>query len=347
MLEDFWSRIRKTELPVVLYGTGDAADKLIEHLGRIGVRICGVFASSSFVRNRTFHSFRVLSYADARRIWGRMAVVMGFGTHDRETIGNIREIASENEFYCPCLLLDGNGLPFSGHYYSEHRKDYDRARNLLTDERSRRVYDAIISFRLTGDISYLLPVEEDEKESWSNIHFTSDETFVDIGAYDGDTVERFLEMTDGRYREIVAFEPDGRSFRKAQKRLAGKERVTLLNALLSDRVESVPFSRGEGRGNTRMMEGEERTTATLDISLVGKRPTLLKFDAEGDEEKILEGGRMVIGKYRPRLILSVYHRIDDFWRLPDKVLNLNSGYTKFTLRAAHAIPDWDIILLVE
>ena len=347
MLEDFWSRIRKTELPVVLYGTGDAADKLIDFLGRIGVRICGVFASSSFVRNRTFHSFRVLSYEDARRIWGRMAVVMGFGTHDRETIGNIVRIAGENEFYCPCLLLDERGLPFDAAYYSEHRKDYEKLCTLLTDERSRTVFDAIISFRLTGDISYLLPVGEDEKESWKNLHFTSDETFVDIGAYDGDTVERFLDLTDGRYREIVAFEPDGRSFRKAQKRLWGRERITLCNALLSDRVEFVPFSSGEGRGNSRSQEGKERTTTTLDIALEGRRPTVLKFDAEGDEEKILEGGRRVIGEYRPKLILSVYHRIDDFWRLSQKVLALNSGYTKFTLRTAHAIPDWDIILLVE
>ena len=347
MLEDFWSRIRKTELPVVLYGTGDAADKLIDFLGRIGVRICGVFASSSFVRNRTFHSFRVLSYEDARRIWGRMAVVMGFGTHDSETIENIRKIAEENEFYCPCLLLDENGLPFDAAYYSEHRKDYEKLRSLLTDDRSLEVFDAIISFRLTGDISYILPVEEDGKESWKNLRFTSDETFVDIGAYDGDTVERFLDLTDNRYREIVAFEPDTRSFRKAEKRLEGKERVKLINTLLSDRVESVTFTSGEGRGNSRSQEGKERTTTTLDIALEGKRPTVLKFDAEGDEEKILEGGRRVIGEYRPKLILSIYHRIDDFWRLSQKVLALNSGYTKFTLRTAHAIPDWDIILLVE
>ncbi len=347
MLKDFCSSIRETSLPVVLYGTGDAADKLLTLLESINVRCIGCFASLGFVRSRTFHGYKVLSYAEARRIWGRMAVVMGFGTHERDTIRDITRIAEENEFYCPCLLSDENGRFFDSSYYRRHIDDFTYSRNLLTDERSRSIFDAVIAFRITGDIKYILPVGEDERVSWRNLTFTSDETFVDIGAYDGDTVRRFLEMTDSRYREIVAFEPDRRSFRRAEKRLESVPRLSLINVPLSSCVESVLFEEGNGRGNRRSSSGETRETTTLDIALGGKRPTILKFDAEGDEEKIIEGGRGIISSYKPRIILSVYHRIDDFFRLPEKLLSINPGYTKFTLRAARAIPDWDIILIVE
>lgn len=347
MLKDFRASVKETSLPVVLYGTGDAAERLLSLLENIGVRCCGCFASSGFVRNRTFHGYKVLSYEDARRIWGRMAVVMGFGTHEEDTIRDIKEIAEENEFYCPCLLPDENGCPFDVDYYNSRIDDFTYFRNLLTDERSREIYDAVIAFRITGDIRYILPVGEDEMTSWRNLTFGDDESFVDIGAYNGDTVLRFISLTHGRYREITAFEPDPRSFRKAEKRLEGIPHLTLSDVPLSSCVEKVFFEEGNGRGNRRSSSGEERETTTLDIALRGKTPTILKFDAEGDEEKILEGGRGIISSFKPKLILSVYHRIDDFFRLAGKLLSLNSGYTKFTLRTARAIPDWDIILIVE
>ena len=346
-MNDFWKKIMETDLPVVMYGTGNAADRLITLLGERGVRISGVFVSDEFVRSRTFHSFRTLSYSRAKEIFGRMAVVMGFGTHDEKVIGKIKTIAAENEFYCPCLLSDENGQPFDSEYYLSHKSDFDYFRNALTDSKGREVFDSIVSFRLSGDISFLLPVEEETEESWRNLSISDDETFVDIGAYDGDTIERFITLTKGKYREIIGFEPDLRSFRKAQRRLEGRERITLCNELLSDKEESVAFSEGEGRGNTRSLSGKERRTVTLDSMLEGKRPTLLKFDAEGDEEKILEGGRRIIVEAGPKLILSVYHRIDDFWVLLRKIRELHPAYSKFTLRTAFSLPDWDIILLVE
>lgn len=346
-MSDFWGRIKATELPVVLYGTGDAADRLVSLMEQRGVRINGVFASDSFVRRRTFHSFKVLSYTEARRIFGRMCIVMGFGTHEKNVIEEIKKIVLDNEFYCPSLLLDECGNPFGEEYYFAHRKDFDEFRELLTDSRSREILDAIIRYRLSGDITHLYDIWEDEKISWSNLSLGKDETFVDIGAYNGDTIMRFLSLTGSAYKKIIGFEPDSRSFRKAEKNLEGMERITLYNTLLSDREESVMFSLGEGRGNTRSEKGREVSTTTLDIILDSEKPTIIKFDAEGDEEKILLGGRRIIEEYKPKLILSVYHRIDDFWRLTRVLKKINPSYSRFTLRCARAIPDWDIILLCE
>lgn len=346
-MHDFWRSIKDTTLPVVLYGTGDAAERLLSLMEKRGVRINGVFASSGFVRSRTFHAFRVLSYEDARHIFGRMCVVMGFGTQDRRVIEDIKKIARENEFYCPSLLCDNNGVPFNEEYYLSHLCDYERFRNLLTDTKSREILDSLIRYRLTGDVTNLYSIWEDEKKSWGLLNITENETFVDVGAYNGDTILRFIEMTGEKYTKIIGIEPDMRSFLRAVKNTEGRERITLYNSLLSDREERVLFSSGEGRGNTRSISGSMRETTTLDILLENETPTIIKFDAEGDEEKILEGGRKTIGKYKPDLILSVYHRIDDFWRLGDKVREINPSYSRFTLRCSPSIPDWDIILLVE
>lgn len=346
-MNDVWTMIKNTTLPVVLYGTGDASDLLISIMERKGIRISGVFVSDGFVRSRTFHSFKVLSYSDCRHIFGRMCVVMGFGTQNRRVIESVLKIAGENEFYCPSLLLDDNGSPFDSVYYEKHFSQIEWVRKTLTDDRSREVLDAVLSYRLTGKIEYLMPLEEDEEKSWGKLGLSLSEYFVDCGAYSGDTVQRFIKLTGGRYSKIVAIEPDNRSYKKAVKNLSGIEGISLYNTLLSDKNERVFFSSGEGRGNSRRKEGEERISTTLDELLQGEVPTLIKLDVEGDEEKALEGGRETIKKFKPKLILSVYHRIDDFWRLIRKVKELNSHYSRFTLCVSPSIPDWDIVLLID
>lgn len=347
-MSDFWDSIKKTTLPVVLYGTGDAADKLISIMNERGIRISGVFASSGFVRERTFHSFKVLSYENARRIFSRMAVVMAFGTQRVDVIESIKKIADENEFYLPSLLLDESNSPFDRAYYEKHEEDFQFFRSSLTDERSREVYDAVISFRLSGNIYDILPVEEDDETIWRNISYKDDDTFVDIGAYDGDTVLRFLKLSDNRYRKIIAIEPDGKSFKKAEKNLEKVDNLTLYNTLLSDNEELSPFISGRGRGNTTINGGDgEKRATTLDLLLHNEEPTIIKIDAEGAEEKILDGGRRTIARCKPKIILSVYHRIDDFYRLLRKVKEINPSYSKFTLRLSYSLPDWDIVLIVE
>ena len=346
-MNDVWTMIKNTHLPVVLYGTGNAADLLLSIMEKKRISISGVFASDSFVRKRTFHSFKVLSYSDAKRIFGRMCVVMAFGSQDMSVIESVEKIAEENEFYCPSLLLDEEGNPFSGEYYEKHIDEIKCVRDVLSDERSRVIYDSIFYYRLTGKIEYLLPVEEDEEKSWRELSLSSSEVFVDCGAYNGDTILRFLRLTEGKYNRIIGIEPDRRNFRKGEKNLSGIERIKLYNTLLSDEKGKVLFSSDKGRGNSNNDNGEEREATTIDILLGDEEPTLMKFDVEGSEEKVLEGAKETIGKYKPKLILSVYHRIDDFWRLTAKVKELNSGYSRFILRTSHSIPDWDIILLIE
>ena len=46
------------------------------------------------------------------------------------------------------------------------------------------------------------------------LKLTENESFLDIGAYRGDTVEQFLSFTNGKYSNILAVEPDEKSFKK-------------------------------------------------------------------------------------------------------------------------------------
>lgn len=336
VVKDFWERVKETEKPIVLYGTGNGADRVIDEFEERGIKLCAVFASDGFVRDRSFRGFKVISYSDAKARFGSMLVILGFGTHDKDVIENIKRIARDDELLMPDMLQDELGNIFDRAYFNAHIKDIEYAYSILADERSRKNFEDIIRYRLSGDIKYLLEDQESEIESWKLLNFRPCESFVDCGAYNGDTISRFLSFAP-RYEHIYAFEPDKKTFKKLEKNTAGLENIELFNTAVSDKAETLYFDIGKGRGS-KLGGKVEIPTLTLDSTV--KEATILKFDTEGFEEKALNGGCELIKRCHPRMVLSAYHKIDDLWRLPRTVQEIDPSY-KFYLRKAIAIPYWD------
>lgn len=339
-MEDFWKFIGQTNRPIVLYGTGNAAERVIDLLENHGARVSGCMASEGFVRSRTFRNYRVLSFEDARHIFGDdMIVVLGFGSHDPAVLATIRDIASKCDFYAPDILLSAEGEVFDSNYYEKHQKDIEWAFSLLSDDQSRRVFSKEIEYRLTARIEPLLESESSDIENWKLLDIGPDEAFMDLGAYNGDTIRRFLSFTD-TYEHIYAVEPEKRNFRRLKAYADTLTDCDIFNVGISDRREDKSFVQGKGRGSNATGEGDSLPFDSIDNILSGRRASILKFDIEGQEPKALKGAEYTIGKYRPRMVLSAYHRIDDFWVLPKIITDIRDDY-RFYMRHSPCIPAWE------
>ena len=53
-MTDIWTKLKTEKKPILLYGTGNGADKILDECEKTGIKISGVFASSGFVRERYF-----------------------------------------------------------------------------------------------------------------------------------------------------------------------------------------------------------------------------------------------------------------------------------------------------
>ena len=106
-----WDRIKRTDKPVVLYGTGNAAERILNELDVRGIRASGIFASDGFVRDRYFRGFKVLSYAEAKETFGDMLVLLAFGSHLPSVTAQIEKIASEQELLVDLFhIVDGQSV---------------------------------------------------------------------------------------------------------------------------------------------------------------------------------------------------------------------------------------------
>ena len=61
---DVWQQLAQSEKPVVIYGMGNGAEKIISVLKDYNIEVADIFASDEFVRGHSFLGYKVLKYSD-------------------------------------------------------------------------------------------------------------------------------------------------------------------------------------------------------------------------------------------------------------------------------------------
>ena len=348
-MESVWKRLSESEKPIVMYGMGDGAEKIMAVFEGLGIKPAAFMASDEFVRGHSFMGYHVHRLSEIQEMYEDFIIVVCFGSSIPPVMDRLYELDKQYELYAPDVPVTGDGL-FNEEYLDANADKLQKVKKLLADEQSRKVLDDIVAYKLTGDIKLLKSCETPTDEGWSLLKLGREETYVDLGAYNGDTVDKFLRLTNKEFTEIYALEPDNRSFNRMVRRnyALGYGIFHPINAAAWNEDTTLQFRQSGGRssstgskyGRGRILDVQALKVDTL---LEGKKATLLKFDVEGSEREALEGAANTIAKHRPKLILSVYHRSEDLLELPLKIHEMYSGY-KLYLRHHPYIPAWDLEL---
>lgn len=155
--------------------------------------------------------------------------------------------------------------------------------------------------------------------------------FVDGGAYNGDTL---LALADLRPIErAYLFEPDAENFKALQRNLRNQAiAVHCLPVALSDCYQILSFNAGVGEAGTISENGTVHIASmALDDFLHNQAIDFIKLDVEGGEIAALNGAARLISRSRPVLAISLYHRPQDLWEIPELLRKLCDDY-RFYLR---------------
>jgi FkbM family methyltransferase len=225
--------------------------------------------------------------------------------------------------------------------YSDHMPEEDRlelphrilphaaairaAYDTLSDERSKTEYAAQIEWRCTLNYQSLPP-----PDSAADMYFdpgivalSSDEVFVDCGAFDGDSIRLFLKATSRAFRHILAIEPDPDNRARLDAFIStmprhDRDRIAVLPFGVGDRNQMVSFD-ASGTVGSRLSTAHATTTIEcrrLDDLLRGQAVTFVKMDIEGAEPDALRGLVESMRRARPILAVCAYHKCEHLWTLP-------------------------------
>ena len=154
--------------------------------------------------------------------------------------------------------------------------------------------------------------------------------FVDCGCYDGSNTINYINKYG--LDHAVAVEADYKNYLICKQNLSNYSNVRVYNLGVSDKKEIKKFDmRASSASNFTDTGNVEVHTDTLDNLIGNESVGFIKMDIEGFEEKAIIGSQNIIRNQKPMLAVCMYHKREDFWRIPNILLELNKDY-KFYLR---------------
>ena len=97
-----WTRLREEKRPIVLYGMGDGADKILDRFEALGIRAAGVFASDEFVRGHSFRGFRVKKLSETVDELGEdLVIVIAFASQRPEVLEKMYALDARFDVVAP------------------------------------------------------------------------------------------------------------------------------------------------------------------------------------------------------------------------------------------------------
>lgn len=211
--------------------------------------------------------------------------------------------------------------------FAINRSRYDWLFRRIKDADSRCILQKLINFRISRDLRYMEGFVDAQDRQYFESFLklsTNGETFLDVGSYDGNTSKEFIRQCPG-YRSIHVFEPDPSNMKNVFIRLGMERNVHYHNYGVSDRHQVLHFA-SSGSASSVNASGDLLIRVKRIDNVINEPYSFLKMDIEGSEVSALQGASRTIREYHPRLAISVYHKVDDFWRIPELVLSFREDY---------------------
>ncbi len=137
---------------------------------------------------------------------------------------------------------------------------------------------------------------------------------IDAGCHHGQTIEKFIKITNNRYKNIYAFEPDLENL-KICKENFNDERIIYSDRAIYNKCMNAKFSDGLGFASKLDKDGNQ-DVETVTIDSLNLNPDIIKVHIEGDELKGLEGSVETIRRCHPILMVTADHTPDGLYKIP-------------------------------
>lgn len=338
--------LKNEKLPLILWGCGDVADAVCTYLAKEGVEMDGVLLDGTQIP-ADFHGMEVMNRETLQKRFPAFNIILG---HSHYQMGEQlkKELPGVHQVY----------YVFSVHYEQYEKVPYEliakeaerfvRLCGNLEDEASADNLLAYLNTKMTGDASYIMQAFRTPMSFYHNDVFqmTEEEVFLDIGAYNGDTVRLFLEETDGKYKKIIALEPDGESFLELNEYVARERMKNVVTSKSGawNKREDLLFKTGNEQISSvdtgdSILKGSDTVTIygeRLDELFGDEEITFIKINYYEGVLEAMEGCEGILCKRHPKLAVDVGFDIYNVLKVSEYISSLNQGY-KLYLRFNRAM----------
>ncbi|KGK86064.1 FkbM family methyltransferase [Clostridium sp. HMP27] len=309
--------------PLILFGTGSYGKKAYQYLSEKGINVkyfsdndnkklgnkcCGINILSIHNIKKQFSDFNVL-------------ITSSFYKQIREKLIDEDKINKNNIFYfSSAVYQELDNMYYDYSFVLDNLKKLNEVYNLLEDEESRYIFTNIINHRISARIDYVEEIKNSDMYFDKKIiNLSGNEVFLDVGAYNGDTLLDFINVSKKQYKKIILMEPDKNNHGNIVELIKnnGFKNVSLYKLGAYDKDGFLKFSETNTDRSMITNEGSDLIQVTaIDNLKLNEKITFIKMDIEGVEREALIGATDTITKCRPKLAISAYHKKQDLFEIP-------------------------------
>lgn len=201
----------------------------------------------------------------------------------------------------------------------------------LEDYRSKYVFLTVLNYWLTFSNEMIFKVKERCYKSYFDMDLIScdeQEVMVDMGAFQGDTIEEYMETYGEEcFSKIYAYEIVEENVKVLEEKFEENEKIIIRPVGVSKENGSMYLNNNGAIDAQSLAESGDKKVeiVTLDSDITEKI-TLLKADIEGAEKDAIIGAQNHIRNDRPKLALSIYHSNADLIDIFELIEEIQPGY---------------------
>lgn len=326
---DCYSIIKKENLPLYIYGAGNLAEIILRRLTEHKINITGCITDTGLEK---FHEYPVISFEDMNKTFGVKScnIILGFAAAYR------REKELEKHAAIHKIFQIAN--PF------EHHKHFDikfvlentdmlyEAYQLFSDKKSQNCFCAFINSRICEDSSFIVSLSEKDIDEFNNdvMFTTNNEVFLDIGAYTGGSINRFLKSSNYNVNKIIGIEPEEKNFN------------LLKDYVQRNKIKNIKLHKiGCWYKKDRLLFNAEddkccrldKTASTyIEVDAIDNicghndNISILNLGISTAEVEIIQGARMTIERCLPKLVIFMGSAKEELYLIPKLINEINPNY---------------------
>ena len=219
--------------------------------------------------------------------------------------------------------------------FINHIAEYEDVYKMI-DKESKEVFLKLLMLRLTGNIMYAEEIISTNTQYFPSKFTWCDkvESICDCGAYVGDTLAAFIDANI-RISDYYAFELDPDNYSQL-------DQIAKSINVKNDSINIRTYNKGVYNENTKIFFVADNDSSKIvdyeteiyaDVvcidSIVSGPISYIKMDIEGSELAALEGAKATIRQYRPKLAICIYHKTEDYWKIPLYIREICPEYNHY------------------
>ncbi len=209
--------------------------------------------------------------------------------------------------------------------YINNQNKYEKVYNLLSDDKSKEVFEKVINFKISFDYTFMDGFTNNFDEQYFDkeiVPYIKNIVFLDGGGYIGDTTPNIIKNYCD-YKKIHLIEPSLLHINIAKRNLSRNRDIEFINCGLGSKKSNQIEVEEEHHNCNHNFQAQNINTID---NLINNQVDFIKLDIEGAEQDAIDGAKNTIAKYKPILAICIYHKAEDWYKIPELVLSINSDY---------------------